>query len=376
MRDYIKLFSIVICLLYSFSCIAGAIQHGSIISEQRQKEFIIERDLGKAVMSWLADGNEPATMECDKLVDSLLELDNPTARSYFIAAQVAKLLNNPQKAISALEKAIDKYPNDKAPIRIKAPTKIVGRFWIAYIAKQSGDFQQAHGVYETLLSALGGTQIIEGVEDKNALIMTCQLYLAEIESEQRQNNQKALSHLKAITEAERPIALHGYTKANFDLRKSWAAYEFSRITRGTSEANLELSPVSELMPTYILAVQHLLLNGITGEPLVGSRKGMNIVMDRLIDQTIQINYSHIDRELARLGYGYDQHHKGNLKKAEEYLSSLFHDDSFFSPGAGIYLALVKKDQNKNDEADKILDQVNDKYPGYGSIVARIRQSWK
>jgi tetratricopeptide (TPR) repeat protein len=376
MRAHMKLLGIVICCLHTSSCLTSATQPSSILSGQTQ-ELIIERDLGKAVMSWLADGNEPAALECDKLVDSLLELDNPTARSYFIAAQVANLRKNPHKAILALEKAIEKYPNEEAPIGRKVPTKIVGRLWIANIARQSGDTEQAQGVYKTLLSTLiSGTRTIEGAEDKNSLIMTCQLYLAEIESEQHRNNQGALSHLKAIIEIEKPTALQSYRKASFDLRKSWAAYEMNRITRGRDEANSELSPVSEPVSAYLLAAQHLLLNGIAGEPLVGSRKGMNIAMDRLIDRAIQNNYSRIDRDVARLGYGYDQCHKGNVEKAEGYFSSLFQDDSFFSPVAGVSLARVKKAQNNNDEANSVLDQVSKKYPGYASVVAQARQSWK
>lgn len=62
----------------------------------------MQRDLGKAVMSWLADGNEPAALECDRLIDSLLAVREPTVRSYFLVAQVANLRQKPQDAITAL----------------------------------------------------------------------------------------------------------------------------------------------------------------------------------------------------------------------------------------------------------------------------------
>jgi len=326
-------------------------------------------------MSWLADGNDLAVLECDRLADSLLTTGEPTARAYFIAAQVANLRNKPQIAISSLEKAIEKYPDDKAPIRIDIPTNIVGCFWIANIAKQSGEIKQAQSIYKTLLSILSTTENVKGVRDKGGLIMLCQLYLAEIESEQLQNNQKALSHLKAIEEVEKPTGLRGHRGAVYDLSKSWANYESTRITRGRGKANLELSPVSEHMSAYILAVQHLLITGIAGEPLVGSRRGMNIMMDRLIDRAIQSKYSRVDKDLAMLGYGYDQHHKGNFEKAEEHFSSLFQRDSFFSPVAGMSLARVKKAQNNTDDANKVLEQVKLKHPGYGTVVTRVRQSW-
>lgn len=344
--------------------------------EQRSKEHEIERDLCKAVISWLADGNDLAALECDRLVDSLLATGEPTVRAYFIAASVANLRNKPRIAISSLEKAIEKYPDDKAPIRIHIPTKIIGCFWIANIAKQSGEIKQAQSIYKTLLSILSTTENVKGVRDKVGLIMLCQFYLAEIESEQLQNNQKALSHLKAIEEVEKPTGLREHRGAGYDLCKSWANYESTRITRGTGKANLELSPVSEPMSAYILAVQHLLITGISGEPLVGSRKGMNIMMYRLIDRAIQSKYSKVDKDLAMLGYGYDQHYRGNFEKAEELFSSLFQRDSFFSPVAGISLAQVKKAKGKTAEAEATLERLITKYPGYKSLAVKVKESWK
>ncbi len=129
------------------------------------------------------------------------------------------------------------------------------------------------------------------------------------------------------------------------------------------------------MSAYLLAISHILLNGIAGEPLAGSTKGMNIVIEVLVDQTIKNSASRIDRDSARLGYGFDQQYKGNFAKAEKYYLSLLRNESFFSPIAGIYLAGCKKAKGKTVEADSILEQVRTKYPGYDSTVTELKESW-
>jgi TolA-binding protein len=43
--------------------------------------------------------------------------------------------------------------------------------------------------------------------------------------------------------------------------------------------------------------------------------------------------------------------------------------------AGIFLAGCKKAQDKTAEADSILEQVKVKYPGYESLVAKLKESW-
>lgn len=62
-----KLLFSVICILISSGYLVGESQFKTVIPEQRQKEFKIEKALGKAVMSWLADGNEPAAHDFNEI---------------------------------------------------------------------------------------------------------------------------------------------------------------------------------------------------------------------------------------------------------------------------------------------------------------------
>jgi len=351
---------------------AGANQSRPVNWEKRLQKYRIKKALGEKVISWLSDGNDLAAAECDRLADSLLSLEEPDVRSYFVAAQVAKLRQKPDKAINILEDAIEKYPEQNAPTGPIVPVKIAGRFWIATVAQQSGDITKAKKVYETILTMLEREEKIERLEGNGGLMMMCNLYLAEIEFLHQKRKDQAVKKLEAIERIKKP---KGRLGTGYDLYKSWAAYERSVVVRGKVQAIQDLVPPPEMMSAYLLAVSHILLNGIAGEPLAGSTKGMNIVTEVLVDQTIKNSASRIDRDSARLGYGFDQQYKGNFAKAEKYYLSLLRDESFFSPIAGIYLAGCKMAQGKTARADNILEQVRTKYPGYDSAVAKLKESW-
>lgn len=360
-------------LLVGVTCVAGAGQPGFTITEQMRTENRIKQELVKAVLSWLSDGNEQAGDECDRQVHALLTTGEPSVHACFMGAQVANLRGKPLEAISAIETAMEKYPDERAPVGLKVSTKVCGRFWIANLAKESGDVARAKRVYEDLLSTLKDMQTSDVTTYRTESIMTCELLLAEMEREQGQGKQEALSYLKAAEDAGEA---GGARRAGIALLQSWAHYESTRATKGSAVANAELPPVSDPFPAYELAVHHLFLTGISGSPLAGYARGMNVVTKILVDRTVEGEYSQVDRDLARLGYGYDQHHKGNLEEAEKYFASLFEDDSFFSPVAGISLARVKKAQQDTGEARAVLDRVQSKYPGYDSVVTEIRRSWE
>lgn len=91
MKTRIKVLFACLVILAGSSFSAGANQV-PVNREVRRQKFRIERALGKAVMSWLSDGNDLAGAECDRLADSLLSLEEPGVSSYFIAAQVANRL--------------------------------------------------------------------------------------------------------------------------------------------------------------------------------------------------------------------------------------------------------------------------------------------
>lgn len=357
----------VLCVLISSNFVISLGQSTSIISDQRTTEFNIEKDLGKAVMSWLADGNDLAAIECDRLANSLLVTEEPTVRAYFIAAQVANLREKPKKAISILEEVIIKYPNDKAPLMIY-PVRIVGHFWIATIAKHSDDILRAQEEYESILSNL------DDVKGKEILTIICNLYLAEIESDHHKKKTNALNRLKALDNIKSP---EGTLAKWYDMYSAWAQYSSDQLSQGKNQAMQMLKPYTEANNAYTWIVTHLQLSGIVASPLAGCcgrDERAESIGKTIYDRIIQSGKSSIDDAIVRLIYGFVYQNNKNYVEAEKYYLQLYNKETFLSPVAGMSLARVKKAQNKNDEANQLLDQISEKYPGYGSIVSQARQS--
>jgi len=347
-----------------------------------QKEWEIKRVLSGKLISWLSDANDVAGEECDRLVDSLLALPEPSIKAYFVAAQVTYIRGKPQVAISILEDLISKHSNKPAEV-MQFPVRVVARFWIGTIARHSGDMTKAKSVYETIRKNLRSR------EGENSLAMICNLYLAEIESKHMKRDDLALARLEEVKQLEKPA---GHWGEQYEVYKAWTMYEHTRISKGRAQAARELIRYEEVGISPMVASTQLSLCGMSG--VIGYYRPEHLragIIDRaLLDRFRSNTISPIDWSLVTLVYGVGyqveaQHaQKEELRleaqkhylEAEKYCSELFDDNSFFSPIGGTYLAQCKKAQDKTVEAESILEKVRTKYPGYDSAVTKLRESWK
>ena len=262
MKTGIKLIFVGLVILISNNIVLGT--NGPTFEEEDvrkgREERKIQRALSEKLISWLSDANGVAGEECDRLVDSLLALPEPSIKAYFVAAQVTYIRGKPQQAISILEDLISKHPNKPAEV-MQFPVSIVARFWIGTIARHSGDMTKAKNIYETILTMLESMGNIEGLEDKGGVMMICNLYLAEIESLHLKRNGLALSRLEAIERVKKPL---GQLGAGYDIYKSWAAYLHTKLSKGMLQANQQLVWYPEMMSAPLLAATQLKSCGMSG----------------------------------------------------------------------------------------------------------------
>lgn len=386
MRTYIKLVFAALVIVAGSSFAAGANQSRPANWEKGRQEWEIRRALSEKLISWLSDANDLAGEECDRLVDSLLTLPEPSVRTYFLAAQAAYLRKKPQKAILMLENVISKHPDEQSPV-MQFPIRIVGRFWISNIAKQSADITKAHNAYKAILEELKNLEDLRG---KEGLMMICNLYLAEIESKCLKRKDLALARLEAIKKIEKPA---GHWGEQYAVYKHWAIYEHTRISKGKAQAADQLITYPEFTISPLVAATQAKLCGISSNLFPDyppSDKRSDVIGKALLDRVINSTVSSIDRSLVRLIYAIVHQQRSQLAEAKKnypeaekeyteaakYYLALFEEDSFFSPLAGLCLAQVKKAQDKTVEANSILEQVRTRYPGYDSLVDEVKQSWE
>lgn len=367
MRLCTKMLLVVTCISDIHLCVAAETQFPTSISAQRLEEIRIERALGDATMSWLADRNDASAAQCDRLVDSLLAIREPTARSYFIAAQVANLRGKPREAIAALESAMRAYPDEKAP-GLAVPVKIVASFRIASLARTQGDMAKVETVYESILAHL------QGQEEQPYLSMFCNLYMAEVEADERRGD-AALTRLKLLEEIPELDALSAIPY--HDLCRAWARYRITELTGSKAEAASALAPPGDWRDASGMAVLMLKLNGFTGDPLSGCCRRddrAESIAKTLYDRVLQSDTNSIDVDLVRLACGFVYQNQGRHTDAEKYFEQLFQDEVFLSPTAGLYLAVSEKALGAVDEAEATLDELLSKYPSYTDAVREVRQS--
>ena len=370
-RVQIRLLSAVILILAEVCFGNSKDLSGSNDWARRAQEYGLRKEIAKATAAWLRDQNEPGRLEADQLIDLLLEQDELSIESYFIAAQSANLCENYQKAISILQDVIEKHPEEKAP-GLDLPVKIVGRFWLATVAKQSRDIDKAKSIYESVLKDMKTLEIKQGGK---SIAMICNLYLAEIESEQ-QNKDVALARLRSVKQPKLPT--QGEWVMLYNVYVDWATYEINKRIQ-KEEAVAALRADKETMGVALMvAVHHVSLSGIDSGPLSDYilDETEEILLDAIYNRAIDNGASKIDKNLSRLVAGYLKARAKKYTEAEKYFFDLYEGSSYFSPIGGISLARCKSMQNEAAEADGILEQVRARYPGYDSAVTEVRKSWK
>lgn len=371
MRLQITLISTFILILAGVCLANSKDMSESIDRAKRLQEFRLIKEIAKATVAWLQDQNEPARLEADRRIDLLLEQDQLSVKYYFIAAQSASLCENYQKAISILQDVIEKHPDEKAP-GFDLPVKIVGRFWLATAAKQSRDIDKAKSVYELILTDM---ETLEMKQGRESIAMICNLYLAEIESEQ-QNKNIALARLRSVKQPKLPA--QGEWVGLYNTYIDWANYEINKRIQKENAAAALRGDKKTIGLAHMIAVYHVSLNGLDSLPLsdyIFDEKG-KIILDTLLKRAINNKSSKIDRNLSRLVAGSIKERAKSYTEAERYFFDLYQEDSYFSPIGGISLARCKRMENKTAEADSILEQVRTRYPGYDSAVTEIKESWK
>jgi hypothetical protein len=368
MRTYINTFCIITLILSGICVAQNKTQSDLANREKRRQELRLKKNIAKATVGWLHEQKTSDRLESEQQIDLLLEQDKPSVKSYFVAAKAANLCGNDQKAISILEDVIVKHADAKAP-GVDLPVKILGRFWLATIAKQSGDIAKAKSAYDLILKD------IDGIASKEYLAMVCNLYLSEIASEHLNKKDKALAKLEKAMQIKRPAQKEW--AGLYDIYIDWIKYEKNKNTQNANKANESLiADPEKIAITNAMGASQLFLVGLTDYPLSDyiHDETQSVIFDNVSEQAIKSKASSIDKNLSRLVIGYVKEKAKKHTDAEKYYSDLFKENSYFSPIAGVSLARCKKDKNKNTEAENILEEMKIKYPGYNTAIAELKKN--
>ena len=338
------------------------------VKPKLDKESELRRDLSKSVISWLSENNEAAGKSCEEYANQLLNLENPRINSYLAAAQSFYLRNNNERAISILEDIAAKYPDKISEQGGNMPVKIHANLLIAKISKESGNYDKALAAYQKAQDSVNldnNFGLLKGI---------CILYMCEIEQLQSKDPNIILKRLEKVQDIEPPQNEHFKDSIVIaDIEKSWAKYEYTKIAKGKEEShrqlledNIQVDPLTWKIVFYSLAAA----NGMDNFYVIWSRElspETYLVGNAVWNRSLQ-GKSSIDKMTANIMKAEWLIQRKNYKEAADIYSSMYEEDMYFSPVAGLALAGCKQKMGREKEAEDMIEQVKAKYPKYDSIA--------
>jgi tetratricopeptide (TPR) repeat protein len=328
-----------------------AAKHEGVFDERH-----FERDVAAAFVGWAESGSWSDARECDSLTAWVLEVERPGAEALFLAAQFSHLRGNTKRAVSLLDKAIDTYPDARAP-GTSLPVKILGRLWMGTMQRQSGDGPGAVETYEAV------KQILNIEEGEHRLVLAvCCLNIAQVASRSNRNRDLFIRETDAL------LGIDKTSDTNLadclDFFQKWALYARAKKSKGKDIALKEMAAPQSVSP-YI-GVGYANVNGMF--PYNGLGANEELVWKRQASKVKAMRFGDFDKGVMRWVFGFSYWTNKDYNQGDKYLEGLLKDRTFFSPVAGVWLAVSKSQQGKETEALAVLDEVAASYPGYAEIV--------
>lgn len=357
-------------LVFCLPAVGQASEPNGDTSVQKPPESIVRHHLCNKTVSWLNTRSKADAIECDRLAESLLALDQATPQSYFVAAQSAWWRGQREVAIARLNKVIEQQGDKVAP-GLTLPVGVVGRLWIATMARYSGSLDLARTTYEKVLGLSATDPSVEHPGRKADVRVLCHLYLAEIEANHLGNREKAVSHLRAAEAVKvDPTAVDELRK----VYENWARYEKIKATGDKRQANQQLDSAVLAMP-YAMSL-HFQLTGLTASPLAdGCDRGarVDLIGQAIRKQVHESSVSTMDKMVARFLSGFYYELKEDLPEAAKRYLEVFEEDSFVSVSAGFRAAEALQARGKAREARRALERVSARYPQLESLADRLEE---
>jgi len=357
---------------------AGARVQGDAVSEaqrrleaarapgdKRRREYSLRNNVVSALVKWEQSRKPSDADELDTMLTSIMDIDDLGPAPFFYGAQVAYVRGNTHLAISLLNQALHLYPDENAT-GIVVPVKVLAPLWIANMQRQTADGSAAIETYDMLRNQLD----IEKPAQLFALAISW-LNTAQIAAERTRDTElfnRATDSLLTISEPPDDTV-----KGGLDFLQKWALYQRTKRTDGKGAAITALSPPESFSP-YI-GCGYLDMNGML--PYYRFRPEGQAVIEKLLMAKVDVMPTgDFDKGIMRWTRACSYSMDKDYARSDIELKSLFDEDTFFSPLAGLMLAESHRQRQKDSEADTLLSTIATKYPGYGEAVEKKRNEWR
>ena len=288
---------------------------------------------------------------CEEQIDVLLNA-TPSLRvdDYYLAARSAEMLGLDEKAISILERVLEKHTDQKAP-SLRCSVEVSANMWIGRLSLDAGRPQDS-------LDALHRAILAAQLEKLKLEEIIARLYVSEIEGSLLNDNSRAITSVQSILQESSRLQKDLWP----DFFQLWAKRQYQEFSDATADI---VCPPGGPLETCIFSFTSL--NGITLDPSGGELHGLpNSELRSLflsyLEITARESKNSIDRqttELAAAEYRFDAQ---DFAGAEQILTQLFLSEAFLAPAAGVKLAQCLALQGDTARASHILQEMRKRWP--------------
>jgi len=315
------------------------------------------RKMGAALVECVRDGKIEEGIKCDQYLDTLLARSDSGWENLMSTVEVARFRKQPQKAIATVERILTEFPEAKFS-HLTNPGRIVGQFWIASIALESGDYARAHIAYTTLLRE---TELLTDRRMADFVRIDVALLQADLFANTGKEAE-AINILRARPTSPLPD----------DSYWNWGNYLLSRLENGVGPSRDKLRQTESLRKVHDLFVSCILaMHGIAVQDTpYPNGSGMYIYSLRVAADKTRKG---VEAEAARLLLGIEYATRENdLAKAKAVFDELVHSDSFLAPEAGLWqIRCLRKDQKAGGatiETAPLVQELKARFPGYAPAI--------
>ena len=341
--------------------------------QQRILELRLLRELRNTLRMKIAHPEQPGiNQEIIALTDRMVQ-SSSRAEIFFAAAKALFFCGEYEQADSVLKKLETDFGDQKA-IMVVESAGVVALYWRSAIARHLGRNQEVVHMYDKIVSRTSGSE--------NALThkVLTSLHFAEIAITDTSKKTEAVQRLdEVIQEMASRNGQHIGEEFRI-LRENRARYRRERLLHGPSDARRWMIPLEPRFEEYMRWESSLPLFfspalGSAGSYFRGSDPNyIDAIQEGCLKRVLE-SQSAADRNSARLVLAKQYKAKGEHSKAEEMLSGVVREESFYSPLAGVLRAKGLRESGRFADAIEALSEIEKEYPAYLPYIRSTKEEW-
>ena len=327
---------------------------------EQSYESSARANLRRYMGAWASDPSPERAAVCEFLIDAFFDsAPRPLGPGfYYHAARILDFIGNEERAIGLLRELIEQHGEKRSVVPGAHAEAVSANLYLGRMLTDAGRFDEAIDAYEQAVSAINRRERLGNIR-----AAWCYLKIAEVQAVHMQDSSAALETIAQLQDVVRV----GEAASFPPVPAAWAQRIAEEMDQGASAI---VCPPNH--PRILVgAIAHFLESkaretGISVElsPGSGESTSQGHLCDMALGKIMSTTRSGIDRELAAWTRARCKARHKHWDCAESAFRALFESSAFLAPQAGLELAACLAAQERDQEAARVLEAVETRWPSY------------